>query len=429
MTEPSSPSIGGAAHTPPGNPYLVLALLLLVYIFNIADRVLLGVMAGPIKLELGLSDTELGILGGTAFALFYATLGVLIAWIADRRSRSWIVTVSLTLWSAFTAACGLATNFLQLFAARLLVGVGEAGGVAPSYSLISDYFPPSQRARALAVYSFGIPMGSAIGLSLGGVIATNVDWRTAFIYMGVAGMLTAPLFKAVVRDPVRGGYETRQPAERPHLREALRTLRRKPSFWLLALGSSLGATASYGVTFWIPTFYVRSFGVPLSHAAMMYAAIILVAGVIGAWAGAWMTDRFGPARPVSYVAIPVAALLLSLPFYLGAVSVESALLSAALLTAPTALGAMCYGPILAAVQNVSPPAMRTTASAMFLLVNNLIGLGFGSAVLGFISDALQQRYGDESLRQALLAGSLFYLGAAMIWALAALHARRDWEVR
>lgn len=426
----AAPPAEAAAVTPgrASNPYLVLALLLLVYIFNFADRVLLGVMAVPIKLELGLTDTQLGLLGGTAFALFYATLGVPIAWIADRRSRSWIITISLTIWSAFTAVCGLATSFLHLFVARLMVGVGEAGGVAPSYSLISDYFPPGQRARALAVYSFGIPIGSALGLGLGGVIATAFDWRIAFIAMGVAGILIAPLFKAFVRDPVRGGHDSGKPAARPRMGEALRTLQRKPSFWLLALGSAFGATASYGISFWIPSFYVRSFDLPLAQVSMIYAGIILVGGVAGAWAGAWITDKFGPSRPVTYVLVPVCALLLSLPFYVSAVSVGSAALSALLLIVPTTLGSMVYGPVLSAVQHIAPAALRTTASAIFLLINNLIGLGLGSLALGFISDALQQRYGDESLRQALIAGSAFYVIAAIVWGLAALRIRRDWEL-
>ncbi len=427
-SQPALSEPTGAAQGRASNPYVVLALLLLVYIFNFADRVLLGVMAAPIKADLGLSDTQLGLLGGTAFALFYATLGVPIAWVADRRSRSWIITLALTVWSAFTAACGFASTFVQLFIARLMVGVGEAGGVAPSYSLISDYFPPSQRARALAVYSFGIPIGSALGLGLGGVIATSLDWRVAFIAMGVAGLLIAPLFKAIVRDPVRGGLDTGQPAERPRMGDALRTLGKKPSFWLLAVGSALGATASYGISFWIPSFYLRSFDMPLSDVALMYAAMILVGGVIGAWSGAWITDKFGPTRPASYVIVPVCALLLSLPFYIGAVTVQSALLSALLLIVPTTLASMIYGPILSAVQHVSPVALRTTASAIFLLINNLIGLGLGSTILGAISDAMQQRYGDESLRQALIAGSGFYVGAALIWTLAALRVRRDWEV-
>ena len=176
-----------------------LGLLLLVYTFNFIDRVILGILVPPIKAELQLTDTQLGLLGGTAFALFYTALGVPIGWLADRFNRVWIMTVSLALWSGFSAATGFAQNFLQLFMARLGVGIGEAGGVAPAYSLISDYFPSAQRARALAIYSFGIPMGSAAGLLFGGLVAARVNWRAAFLVVGALGLILAPLFRYALR--------------------------------------------------------------------------------------------------------------------------------------------------------------------------------------------------------------------------------------
>ncbi len=172
----------------------VMFMLVLVYTFNFIDRQIVGILAVPIKTDLGLTDTELGLMGGLAFALFYTALGIPVAMLADRSSRTWIMTIALAIWSAMTAACGLAQNFWQLFVARLGVGIGEAGGVAPAYSLISDYFPSSKRARALSVYSFGIPIGSALGIFFGGYIATHVDWRVAFFVAGLAGILIAPVF-------------------------------------------------------------------------------------------------------------------------------------------------------------------------------------------------------------------------------------------
>lgn len=410
-----------------GNRYLVLGLLLLVYIFNFADRMLLGVMATPIKDELHLTDGQLGLLGGTAFALLYATLGVPIGWLADRYSRSWIITVSLCIWSGFTALCGLATGFGTLFLSRLGVGIGEAGGVAPSYSMIADYFGPGERARALGVFSFGIPIGSAIGLAFGGVIATAFDWRTAFIAMGVAGLLVAPIFRLLVRDPVRGGAEHGAVGERPKLAAAVRIIARKPAFWFISFGSALGATASYGISFWIPSFYVRSFGMPLAQVTLLYAAIVLGGGISGIWLGAWLGDRIGPRRPGAYLAIPMVALLVSVPFFALAVLARSPMLSMGLLFIPTMLGSMGYGTVLAAVQNVVPASLRSTASALFLFINNLIGLGLGSAVLGFISDRLAQQYGAQSLRYALLAGALFYLAAAIFYLMASRRVATDWE--
>ena len=182
---------------------VVLAMLLLVYTFNFLDRQILGILAVPIKADLQLSDTQLGALGGIAFALLYSTLAIPLALLADRTSRTWVITVSLAIWSGFTALCGVASSFVQMFLFRIGVGVGEAGGVAPSYAVISDYFPPHQRARALSIYSLGIPLGSAGGVLLGGYIAQAVEWRTAFIVVGLLGILIAPTFRLVVREPAR----------------------------------------------------------------------------------------------------------------------------------------------------------------------------------------------------------------------------------
>lgn len=410
------------------NRFLVLGFLLVVYIFNFADRMLLGVMASPIKADLGLTDVQLGLLGGTAFALLYATAGIPIGWIADRRSRSWIITIALCIWSGFTALCGMASSFAVLFMARVGVGVGEAGGVAPSYSMIADYFPPHQRARALGVYSFGIPIGGAAGLAFGGMMAQLFDWRVAFISIGVAGILIAPVFKWFVRDPVRGGTEHATISAPPKVAEAVRTIARKPAFWLISFGSAMGSTASYGIAFWIPSFYVRSFDMPLSQVTLLYAAVVLVGGVGGIWLGAWLGDRFGPRRPSTYLAIPMVALALCVPFFAMAVMATSPAVSLALLLVPSTLGSMGFGTVLTAVQHVVPASLRSTSSALFLFINNLIGLGLGSAVLGFISDTLNRSYGQQSLRYALLAGSVFYVMAALLYFFASRRVAKDWEV-
>ena len=186
---------------------LALFMLVLVYTFNFIDRQIVGILAVPIKADLGLSDSQLGLMGGLAFALFYRGLGIPIAMLADRTSRTWIITIALALWSAMTAACGLAQNFWHLFLARLGVGVGEAGGVTPAYSLLMDYFPPGQRARAMSLYSFGIPIGSALGIVFGGVIASLIDWRYAFFIVGIAGVVLAPVFRLLVKEPERGRYD------------------------------------------------------------------------------------------------------------------------------------------------------------------------------------------------------------------------------
>jgi predicted MFS family arabinose efflux permease len=407
---------------------LVLLMLVVVYTFNFIDRQIVGILAIPIKADLVLTDTQLGLMGGLAFALFYTLLGIPIAMLADRANRTVIMSVALVVWSAMTAACGFAQNFLQLFLARLGVGVGEAGGVAPAYSLVADYFPSAQRARALAVYSFGIPLGSSAGILFGGLIASLIDWRTAFIAVGIAGVVLAPIFKLLVREPPRGRYDARGASARPvGLREVLRMLLSKRSFWGLSLGASASSMMGYGLFFWLPSFFVRSHGLTLLQASLYFAAILLVGGMAGIWLGGWSADRFGTARRRAYALIPAFAFLLTLPFYVAAVTASSLALSFALFLVPTALGLVWLGPVLSAIQHVVPSGMRATASAVFLFINNLIGLGLGTVVLGALSDALSARYGENSLRYAILAGTVFYLVAAALFLLSARRLERDWE--
>jgi predicted MFS family arabinose efflux permease len=417
-----------AAAESPRYRALVLVMLVLVYTFNFIDRQIVGILAIPIKADLGLTDTQLGLMGGLAFALFYTLLGIPIAMLADRANRTVIMSIALVIWSAMTAVCGFAQNFTQLFLARLGVGVGEAGGVAPAYSLVADYFPSEQRARALAVYSFGIPLGSALGIFFGGLIASLIDWRTAFMAVGIAGVVLAPIFKLVVREPARGRYDPTGAAARPaSLRAVLRVLLGKPSFWGLSLGASASSMMGYGLFFWLPSFFVRTHGLTLLQASLYFAAILLVGGMSGIWLGGWSADRFGAGKRRAYALIPATAFLLTLPFYVAAVTTSSLALSFALFLVPTALGLVWLGPVLSAIQHVVPSGMRATASAVFLFINNLIGIGLGTVMLGAISDMLSERFGADSLRYAILSGTVFYVVAASLFLLSARRLERDWE--
>ena len=406
---------------------VVLGMLVLVYTFNFIDRQIVGILAVPIKADLGLTDTQLGLMGGLAFALFYTALGIPIAMLADRRSRTTIMTVALLFWSAMTAVCGFAQNFWQLFLARLGVGVGEAGGVAPAYSIVADYFPPHQRARALGVYSFGIPIGGSLGIVFGGVIASLIDWRTAFIVVGVAGIVLAPIFRLVVREPARGGFDaTGSAGSAASVGEVMRVLLGKPSFWGLSFGASASSMMGYGMFFWLPSFFVRSYGLTLLEASLYFGAILLLGGIAGIWFGGSLADRFGAARKRAYAIIPAVAFLATIPFYVAAVTSSSLALSFALFLVPTALGLMWLGPVLSSIQHVVPPHMRATAAAIFLFVNNLIGIGLGTVALGALSDALAVRFGADSLRYAILAGTVFYLIASALFLLSARRLERDW---
>ncbi|MDB5460289.1 MAG: transporter [Caulobacteraceae bacterium] len=399
----------------------VLVLLVLVYTFNFIDRQILGVLAPAIKAELHLSDTQLGLMGGLAFALFYTGLGIPIGWLADRWSRTWIMTLALTLWSGFSAACGLAGSFTQLFLCRMGVGFGEAGGVAPAYSLISDLFPPRARARALAIYSFGIPLGSAMGVLFGGLIASHVNWRAAFITVGLAGVLLAPLFRLTVKEPQRLKADVPVP-----MGAALTRLARTPSFWLLSLGAASSSTVSYGLMFWLPSFFLRSFHLTLPQVSFYFGAILLIGGLAGVWAGGWLADRLSMRSRKAYPLIPAVAFALTIPLAVAGGMAPSPMAGFFLFLIPQALGLMWLGPVITAVQHLAPARMRSTASSAFLFINNLIGIGSGTLLFGFLSDVLTRRFGAEALRYSILSGLSLYLLAILFLLLASRTIEKDW---
>jgi len=410
------------------NRACVLFMLVLVYTLNIVDRQIISILAVPIKAELGLSDTQLGLMGGLAFALFYTGLGIPVALLADRFSRTWIMTVALATWSLMTAVCGLAGNFWQLFLCRVGVGVGEAGGVAPAYSLIADVFPAAQRARALSVYSFAVPIGTALGIVFGGVIASLVNWRMAFFLVGAAGLILAPIFRLTIREPVRGQFDRpRDNRKPPGFKTILATLSRKPSFWLLAAGASCSSMMGYGAMFWLPSFFVRSFKLTLLHASLVYGAVLLIGGLAGLWAGGWLGDRFARHDRAQFARIPAMAFLATVPLYALAVLSPNLGLTLGLLLVPTALALVWLGPVLSAIQNLVQPNMRATTSAVFLFTINLLGIGLGIYAMGALSDGLRLQFGEDSLRYAILAGSGCYIFAAIFFFLAARRLNEDWE--
>jgi len=411
-----------------GQRAYVLFILVVVYTFNFIDRQIVGILAVPIKADLGLTDSQLGLMGGLAFALFYTGLGIPIAMLADRFSRTWIMTIALAVWSAMTAACGLAQNFWQLFLARLGVGVGEAGGVAPAYSLIADYFPSQQRARALSIYSFGIPIGSALGIFFGGLIASVVDWRWAFFAVGLAGLVLAPIFRMTVAEPERGAFDpVPKSTAHPKIGEIIRVLVGKPSFWLLSFGAACSSMMGYGLFFWIPSFLVRSFELTLVQASMSYGAVVLVGGLIGIWAGGWSADRFGQEKRSNYAKIPALAFLFTAPFFALTMMLDTLAAVMVALVVPTALSLAWLGPVISAFQHLVPPKMRATASAVFLFINNLIGIGVGTWAIGALSDALTLEFGADALKYSIVSGNVFYILAAVLFLVAARHIDRDWE--
>ncbi len=426
----------------------VMFILVLVYTFNFVDRSIISILAIPIQDELGVSDTMIGVMRGVAFALFYSVLGVPVAWLADRHNRVWIIAAALASWSAMTAVCGMAGNAVQLFFARMGVGVGEAGGIAPSYSIIADYFPPNKRATALAIFSLGIPIGSAVGIVYGGVMATIYGWRMAFIVIGAVGIVLAPLFLLTIREPARGRYDAKPVEAKPKsvtILQVFNVLRKKKSFWFISFGAASSSIMGYGVFAWIPAFLVRSFGnelpaflgflpnwmIPAGASNLLYAAyffsvIMLIGGMIGIFLGGFVADKIGGKNKSVYVLVPAIAFLITVPFYMTATLTGSLGTLFVILMFPVALSLAWLGPVISSIQHMVPPNMRATSTAIFLLINNFLGLALGDVLLGGMSDLLRGQFGDESLRYSILCGTVFYLMAAILFFLAAKPLKKDW---
>ncbi len=404
-------------------PRVVLALLLLAYILNFLDRQILGILAGPIIEDLKLTDTEFGAIAGIAFAILYSVLGVPLAMLADRTSRSRVVAGALAFWSLFTALCGTAANFGQLFLFRLGVGIGEAGGVAPSYALIADYFPPERRARALAIFSLGVPLGLAGGTLIGAYLAAWVNWRAAFVTMGVAGIALAPVMLYFVRDVPRPVGASVEPVK---LLRTFPLIAAKPTFWLMAAAASCSSLAGYGLAVWTPSVLERSFGFDIITRGQFLASIFLIGGTAGVLAGGALADRLGASDRGWYARLPAIAWLVTAPLFVAGLLATDSTLAWLLLLIPNALNILWLGPVTTAIQHLVARPLRATASASFLLINNFIGLGVGPMLIGALSEAFKARLGTEALRYAAVSVVGFYVVAGILMLFAVRRLRSDW---
>ena len=380
----------------------VLAMLTLVYVFNFIDRQLLVILQESIKKELNLSDTQLGLLSGFTFAIFYVVLGIPIARIADKRSRRNTVAISLGLWSLMTACSGLARNFVQLLLARIGVGVGEAGGSPPAHAMISDYFPPQKRSTALSIYSAGIYFGILIGFLMGGYLNQHLGWRTAFFVIGTPGLVFALLFYATVREPRRGATDTTTNANEAHtLGEVLKVLCSNKVFVFLALASALNVFCIYGLMNWAPSFLHRLHGLTSAQVGGLLGPILGIGGAVGSFSGGLLTDYFGKTDKRWYLKIPAYGIIIVIPVAAGALFLQDTFLAVTCLGLCASLQSMYLGPALSVAHSLVPASMRSLTSAVFFLAINLIGLGFGPLVVGIISDLLKPSLGAESLRWAM----------------------------
>lgn len=377
------------AATTPGKGYraYVLLILTLIYTSNFIDRGILGVLAQPIKAELGLADWQIGVLSGLAFAILYSTLGLPVARLAERTNRVTLMAVAVTVWSGMTAACALAGNFWHLLAARVGVGIGEAGCAPPTSSLLADYFPPRRRSTVVGLLSLGIPVGTIAGALIGTSVAQHYGWRAAFLVVGLPGVALALLFKLTVREPVRGAFDADGADHAaPSVKEVAKMLWAKPTFVHLALGSAIASFASYGVsTFAIP-FLVRGYELTLSQAGAAFALIFGLAAAIGIASGGALVDWAGKRDLRVYVLIPAASFFVAAPLFMLAFLQTSLSLLAAFIFVPLILQFLYTGPMSGLTQNMVGARARATTSAILTLVINLIGLGLGPALTGWASD-------------------------------------------
>jgi predicted MFS family arabinose efflux permease len=412
---------------------VVLALLCWVYVLNFLDRQLLSILAKPIQDDLGLSDGQLGRLGGLYFALFYCILGIPVAWLADRGNRVWILTVACALWSAATAACGMAQNYPQLAAARMSVGIGEAGGVPPSYSIISDYFPAARRGTALGVFNLGPPIGQALGVAFGAKIAAAYDWRLAFVALGAAGLIAAAVVWGVIREPRRGAKDAQvlvtaamDPKEEAvSFWGTLRMFAARPTLMLISLSSGANQIVTYGTLGFTTLFLMREKAMTLQEIAVWYALVLGIGVGGGIFLSGRLIDRFAQRSPQVFGLLPAIALAVAVPFFIGFVHAPTWPVALAFLAVPTFLNYFYLTPAVTFVQNAVTARQRTLAGAVLLLIMNLMGLGIGPTWVGAVSDWLRPTHPTNSLQLALYSLVPFYLVAIVLDLALARQLRRD----
>lgn len=392
--------------------YYALGLLTVVYAFNFIDRQLLAILQESIKADLGLSDSQLGLLAGFAFALFYVSAGIPIARWADHSNRRNIVAASVFIWSFMTAISGSVQNYTQLLLARIGVGVGEAGGSPPSHSIISDIFPPEKRATALGFYSTGVNIGILFGFLLGGWINEYFGWRMAFLVVGLPGILLAVLVRFTLAEPIRGiaDKKTVEADSTPFL-GVLKLLWSRRSFRHMAFAGALNAFAGYSTASWTASFMIRSYDMSTGELGTWLAFISGFCGAVGVFLGGVLADRLSTRDKRWYMWVPGFAGLISIPFVAMVYLVNGPYWALCLSIIPGLLHNVYLGNTIAMTHGLVGLRMRALASAVLFLILNLIGMGLGPLFVGMLSDALQPTHAEHSLRQAML----YLLPAVLTW--------------
>ena len=420
--QPIPPAAAGARYA--------LGLLLVVYVFNHVDRQIMNILIEPVRNDLGASDAQMGLLVGAAFALFYTFAGLPVARWADRGSRTTLIALALALWSALTAACGLARNYVELLLARIGVGVGEAGCTPPAHSLISDYFPAERRATALSIYQVGVPIGTLLGLAFGGWMADALGWRQAFMAVGLPGLGLALVVRSTLREPPRGQVEapSTDVSVQP-VPEVLGFLWRLRSLRHTLAASAIQTLALAAHASWQPSFLVRVYGLSVTRAGFALGLISGLPGGLATFAGGWLGDILGRRDLRWYLWLPALTAVASIPFSFWAFTAESANASIGFMAVAVVLNHIYSALGHAVAQSLVKPRMRAVMSAVALFMMNLVGFGLGPWLAGIASDAFRPAYGEDSIRYSLLAFTGVLAWAGLHYVLAARSYRADLEAK
>ncbi len=413
---------------PPSFRAYALGVLVVVYTFNFVDRQILSILMESIKLDLGLSDTQLGLLSGFAFALFYATLGIPIARWADRHSRRNLIALAVAVWSTMTAISGLALNFWHLLLARIGVGVGEAGCSPPAHSMIADHYPPERRATALGIYSLGIPLGILFGFVAGGWMNEFFGWRAAFFVVGIPGLLLALVVRFTLREPTRGFAEGRRDSgEMPSALATFALLWRKRTFRHMAFGGALTAFVGYGFIAWIPVFFIRIHDMQTGELGTWLGLMLGIPGAIGIAWGGYLADRLGARDSRWYLWVAAVALGAITPFSMLLLFLPNPYWALILMILPVMFGNFYQATTFSQTQGLVELRMRALAAAVLLFILNIIGLGLGPFAVGFFADLLSGRFGNESVRYALVICGLVEIWSAYHYWVAGKYLAQDLE--
>ncbi len=409
---------------------ITLGMLAFVYVLNFLDRQLISILAKPIQDGLNITDGQLGLLTGFYFALFYCFIAIPIGWLADRTSRVKVLSAACAIWSGATAACGMAGSYGQLVAARMMVGVGEAGGVPPSYAIISDTFPRERRTTAMAIFNLGPPIGSALGVAFGASLAAAFDWRMPFYVIGAIGVVTALLVYWLVREPKRGETDALPAAVVPEATPEgfLTTIARffrNPVLLMASLASGAGNFITYGLLNFTVLFLMREKGMTLEDVAVWYALVVGIGMSAGIYTSGRIVDRFARRSKTAYATVPAASLVLALPFFLGFAWAPSWEIALAFLAVPMFLNSFFLSATVTFVQSEVAPERRVISGALLLLVMNFIGLGLGPTYVGMMSDVFRPTFGEHALQAAYYALAPMYLIGALLFLWLARLIRRS----